>query len=171
MRIKVIELIGNQGRFILDDDDRPSIGSRYDLEDFDNPTNRQNRTFHGLLTCYWTSGCHSSTAKDFHRFRDEVKVRLGAGFEKIVYADWIDGKAQIVECRRKDEIPRRILDDPDLAKIVKAKPLSWSEYSKKQRTDTIDRLKAEMVQAGVNTKKFHEILSGMEENSNKGERK
>ena len=169
MRIKVIEVIGNLGKFIMDDDESPIVGGRYDLEDFDNPTNRQNRTFHALLTCYWVSGCHSSSAKDFHRFRDEVKVRLGAGFEKIVYADWIDGKAQIVECKRKDEIPRRILEDPDLAKIVKAKPLSWADYSKKQRIETIDRLIAEMHFAGVNTKKFHEILEGMSENTNKGE--
>lgn len=170
MRVRVIELTDKAGRFILDDDEVPSVGGRYELEDYDNPTNRQNRAFHALLTCYWTSGCHSSNATDFHRFRDEVKVRLGAGFEKIVYADWIDGKAQIVECKRRDEIPRRILEDPDLAKIVKAKPLSWADYSKRQRTETIDRLIAEMHAAGVNSKKFHEILEGLADNAKKGER-
>lgn len=167
MRIKVVELSGNSGRFVIDDDETPLVGSRYELEDFDNPTARQNRAFHALLTEYFVSGASSSTAKDFRRFRDEVKVRLGAGFEKIVYADWIDGKAIIVECKRRDEIPQRILDDPDLAKIVKAKPLSWADYSKKQRRETIDRLIAEMHAAGVNSKRFETILKGMADNDKK----
>jgi DNA-binding transcriptional regulator YhcF (GntR family) len=42
---------------------------------------------------------------------------------------------------------------------------SWHDYTKKERTETIDRLIAEMLQAGVNSNKFHEILRSMEENS------
>ena len=161
MRIKVIELSGITGRFVVEDADAPLVGSRYGLEDWDNPTAAQNRVFHALLTCYWTSGMHSSRAKNFNRFRDEVKMRLGAGFEKIVYADIVDGKAIIIEVHRRDEVPERILKDPDLAQIVKGKPLSWSSYSKKQRRDTIDRLIIEMHQAGIVSKKFQQILDGM----------
>lgn len=161
MRIKVIELSGTTGKFVLDDSTPPHVGSRYELEDFDNPTARQNRAFHALVTEYWVSGHHSSSASNFRRFRDEIKMRLGAGFEKIVYADVVDGKAVIIEVHRRDEIPARILADPDLAQIVKGKPLSWADYSKKQRTDTIDRLIAEMHQAGCNSRKFQEILDGM----------
>lgn len=165
MRIRIVELMGNVGKFVVESADAPIPGARYELEDYDNPTARQNRAFHALVSEYWVSGHHSSTAKHFGRFRDEIKMRLGAGFEKIVYADIVDGKAVIVECHRRDEIPARILADPDLAQIVKGKPLSWAEYSKKQRTQTIDRLIAEMHQAGVNSRKFQEILKGMSEGS------
>lgn len=163
MKIKVIELSNRVGRFVIDGSETPVIGATYELEDIDNPTARQNRAFHALLTEYWTSGMHSSASKNFNRFRDEVKVRLGAGFEKIVYADIVDGKALIVEVHRRDEIPSRILADPDLAMIVKAKPLSWADYTKKQRRETIDRLIAEMHQAGCNSRKFQEILEKMAE--------
>jgi len=40
---------------------------------------------------------------------------------------------------------------------------SWADYTKKERTETIDRLIAEMIQAGINSGKFHEILDGMEQ--------
>jgi len=39
---------------------------------------------------------------------------------------------------------------------------SWADYTKKERTETINALISEMHQAGVQTKKFYEILEGME---------
>lgn len=39
---------------------------------------------------------------------------------------------------------------------------SWTDYTLRQRRDFIDALIAEMNQAGVNTPKYFEILSGME---------
>jgi hypothetical protein len=41
---------------------------------------------------------------------------------------------------------------------------SWADYSKKERQMTIDNLISEMFQAQVQTKKFYEILKGLEDN-------
>jgi len=38
----------------------------------------------------------------------------------------------------------------------------YAENAKRERTETIDRLIAEMIQAGINTNKFNEILRGAE---------
>jgi hypothetical protein len=158
MKILIIE----EGGHVLVSGKPPEVGKRYNLEPADTATEAQNKAFHALLTCYWTSGAHSYTCDSYDRFRDEIKVKLGAGFEKIVYADIEDGKAVIITVHRKDEIPPRILADPDLRRMVLAKPLSWSLYTKKQRTETIDRLITEMHAAGVNSKAFHDILAGMQ---------
>jgi len=53
------------------------------------------------------------------------------------------------------------VDEP----VIKWRLKSWRDYSKKERMESIDRLIAEMVQAGVNSKKFSEILQGMEKNN------
>ncbi|GHU09863.1 hypothetical protein FACS1894151_08520 [Spirochaetia bacterium] len=118
-------------------------GEMYECEPVDNPTNRQNRAFHALLQEYWRSGCHSYHAINFAHFRELIKLYLGAGAEKFrrtVNNDGTPCKTGAVDYRVK----------------------SWSAYSKKERTEAIDRLIAEMHQAGVQTNKFYEILEGME---------
>jgi len=45
---------------------------------------------------------------------------------------------------------------------IMGKLKSWADYTKKERRQAIDKLIAEMIQVGVNTKKFYEILDGME---------
>jgi len=161
MKIKVTEVSNNSGRFVVTDNDAPVVGIKYALEDAENATSSQNRAFHALITEYWSSGMHSYPVKTFGEFRDQIKLKLGAGFEKIIYADIEGNKAVIFEVKTRAEVPAHILADPDLKRMVKGKLLSWSEYSKKQRTDTIDRLIAEMHAAGCNSKKFELILAGM----------
>jgi hypothetical protein len=146
----------------------PQIGMKYVLEEAESATGEQNRLFHALVSEYWSSGMSSHKATDFDAFRDEIKLKLGAGFEKIVYATVEDGKPVIVQVKRLDEVPPHVLKDPDLKKMVLAKLKSWSAYTKKERTQTIDRLIAEMHQAGVNTKHFQEIMSGIADNANQG---
>lgn len=148
----------------------PEFGKKYVLEEAESATGEQNRAFHALLTEFWSSGMSSCKATDFDAFRDEIKLKLGAGFEKIVYATVEDGKPVIVQVRRLDEVPPHVLKDPDLKKMVLAKLKSWASYTKKERTQTIDRLIAEMHQSGVNSKRFQEILEGMSENTREGER-
>lgn len=133
--------------------DVPEVGKKYALEDAAEGTQAQNKTFHTLIAEYWKSGAHSYNCKTFDQFRDLIKRDLGAGFESYIYAD----DTGIHKVKTLAEIPEGTLRAHTLGKLK-----SWSKYSKRQRTDTIDRLIAEMHQAGVNTKKFHEILSGME---------
>ena len=154
-------LITSDSTFTMVSGQPPEVGSKYALEEAESATGEQNRLFHALVTEYWSSGLSSSQATSYEAFRDDIKLKLGAGFEKLVYADLEDGKAVIVTVTRLDEVPQRILKDSDLKRMVLAKLKSWSAYTKKERTQTIDRLIVEMHQSGVNSKKFEEILSGV----------
>jgi hypothetical protein len=44
---------------------------------------------------------------------------------------------------------------------------SWGDYTKRERMESIDRLISEMIQAGVDSRKFHEILTQLEKTSMK----
>lgn len=150
------------GEFLTSSKDTPQVGSSYLLEDATSGSNAQNRAFHALLTEYWRSGLHSYPAKSFEEFRNCIKRSLGAGFEAFVYAEIVNGKPVIKDAATYDEIPEHIRHDPDLKQLVRGRLKSWADYSKKERMETLDRLIAEMHEAGVKTKKFFEILEGME---------
>jgi len=119
------------------------IGCYYSVEPVDDSgTNEQNRAFHALIQEYWASGAHSYNAKNFGHFRELIKLYLGAGAEQ--HYTIVDSEGKPTE--------------PKISWRVK----SWANYSKRERTETIDRLISEMIQAGVNTNKFNVILRGME---------
>ena len=121
-------------------------GAEYDCVPADDGTDRQNAAFHALLQEYWASGCHSYNAKNWFHFREIIKRCLGAGKER--YYDLLDADGELLE-----------------KPVIRWRIKSWKRYSKKERKEAIDRLIAEMHQVGVQTKKFYEILDGMEERS------
>ena len=126
--------------------DNLTVGKYYNATVTCEGTEKQNRVFHALLQEYWASGCHSYNVTNFEDFREVIKLNLGAGVEeytRFVTAFGTKRKEPVTDYRIK----------------------SWADYSKKERKETIDRLIAEMHQAGVKTKKFYEILETMEINS------
>jgi hypothetical protein len=137
MRIFVIEPNTFTG------DDLP-VGEMYEVKPCEDGTERQNRAWHALLQEYFVSGCHSYDAKNFLHFRELIKLYLGAGVE--VYYNLVDDYG-------------KILNEP----VKRYRVKSWSRYTKRERKESIDRLIAEMIQAGVDSKKFNEILSGLHE--------
>lgn len=141
------------GEYLCDTKEEPRVGGRYQLEDATSGTGAQNRAFHALISEYWRTGLHSYPAKTFDQFRDYIKRDLGAGFESFVYAT----PEGIKKVKTREEIPAEY-NNP---KYAMGRLLSWSEYTLKQRRETIDKLIAEMVEAGVNTAKFAEIIEGM----------
>jgi hypothetical protein len=139
------------------------IGEWYDAEPSATGTERQNKVFHALVGEYFRSGCHSYPARSYDEFRNHIKKNLGAGFESYVYiAESPDGFTW-GETKHFKDIPANVALDKNGKKLIKGKLKSWADYTKKERTETIDKLIAEMIQAGVNTKKFNEILNGMQE--------
>lgn len=148
--------------------EEPEVGRGYFLEDSTTGTQAQNKAFHALVSEYWKSGMHSYPARDFGEFRDMIKRSLGAGFEKYVYAEIVNGKPVIREAKHFEDVPEAIRRDPDLKQLVRGRLKSWSDYTKNERTDTMGKLIAEMVQAGLNSRKFNEIIEGMD--SDKGGR-
>jgi len=124
--------------------DALAVGRHYNAEPADTGTQAQNRAFHALVAEYWVSGCHSYNARSYEDLRKCVKRDLGAGIEKAtIYVHPLKGSPL-----------------PDGAEVWQLK--SWADYTKKERRETIDNLKNEMIQAGVNSRKFEEILRGME---------
>jgi hypothetical protein len=137
-------------------------GRYYEAAEADTPTDKQNRAFHALLQEFWASGTHSYNAQNFEQFRDFIKRDIGAGFERYRYVEEIAGEGlRWGSASAKQGIPETVAHDaqghPLAAGILK----SWAKYSKKERKETIDRLIATMIQCGISTKKFDEILEGM----------
>jgi len=149
-------------QYLVADKEMPVIGKEYILEDAENGTDAQNKAFHALLGEYWKSGCHSYDAKSFPEFKNCIKRALGAGFEAFIFVTLENGRTVIKDAEKYNDIPVNIRTDPELKKLARGRLKSWSDYTKKERRETMDKLISEMHQAGVQTAKFNEILSGME---------
>jgi len=148
-------LITADGEFVTVAGGEPKVGRKYSLEDATTGTSAQNKAFHALVGEYWKSGAHSYNANNYKHFRELIKLNLGAGAECFVYAT-PDG---IKKAETLEEVPEEYRNP----QYCWAKVISWTDYTKTERTSTIDKLIAEMHQAGVQTAKFYEILKGMEE--------
>ena len=170
-----IQILPNE-EYLMESKDCPTIGRSYFLEDAETGTGKQNRAFHGLIQEYWKSRQHSYKVDSFGDFRNQIKLSLGQGFESYVYAEIVvienvfNGhidkiyRPKIRFAKKFMEIPEHIRKDPDMKEMIRGKLKSWADYTKKQRISCIDNLITEMDEAGVNTKKYHEIREGMEEN-------
>ena len=97
----------------------------------------QNRAWHSLIREYWLSGC--SSYQSYEDMRDSLKLKVGGAKEYIYLTD----RQHTV--RSLSEIPK-----------------SWTDFTKDERAEMIDFTIREMIEAGVNSRKFDEILSGME---------
>jgi hypothetical protein len=136
-------------------------GRYYNCEDAANGTLAQCRAAHALLQEFWASGAHSYNAKSFMEFRAYCKRDLGAGFASYKYVRQSAKGLEWGECRTAAELPEGIACGHDGQKLVAGKLKSFSRYTKKERMEFIDRLISAMTQAGVNSRKFEEILAGL----------
>jgi len=157
---------GDVVNILVTGDDMPEVGKYYNLEDAIEGTSAQNRTFHALTMEYFYSGQSSYSADNYADFKNQIKRHLGEGFECFVYAELYLKSDDIYSVRMKDaktknDIPQDVLTDPDMKDMIRGKLKSWSDYTKKQRKNCIDAVINEMMQCGINTAKFQEILKGM----------
>ena len=133
---------------------QPEVGKRYYLTDAESGTEAQNKAFHALVQEYFKSGAFSYPAKTFQELKDFIKRDLGAGFENFVYAT----PEGIKRATTTDEIP----EEYRTAQYTMGRLKSWSKYTKRERRETMDALIAQMLLVGVQTKKFNEIMTGLE---------
>lgn len=154
-----IKILPNE-TYLAESKDKPIEGRSYNLEDATNGTSAQNKTFHALLSCYYASGMCSYQVESMADFKKQIKRQLGAGFDCYYYAGWDKDfeKPQIYKFTNKEDIPKGINKNQVFGHLK-----SWANYTKPERTSTIDNLIAEMRQAGVNSKKFDEIMEGLEQ--------
>jgi len=152
---------------LLKTKDKPEVGASYYLEPAKSGTQEQNKAFHALCMEFFKSGLHSYNVESFEGLKNNIKKALGSGFESFVYIDvdpdstFENIKYIMFDAKTKDDIPKDVKEDPEFTKHIRGKLKSWSKYSKKERTRTIDNLITEMIAAGVNSKKFEEIIEGM----------
>ena len=156
------------GEYMADTQDEPEVGRRYQLEDATSGTGAQNRAFHALLWEYYKTrlwsyqGSGYNAGATFDEFRNLIKRKLGAGFESFVYAEIVDGRPVIRDAKAYAEIPETVRRDPHLKELVRGRLKSWADYTKRERRTTMDALITEMIEVGVNTPHFREIMEGME---------
>lgn len=106
----------------------------------------QNRAWHSLIREYWLSGC--SSYQSYEDMRDSLKLKVGGAKEYIYLTD-------------KQYTVTRIDSIPKGAMYVEV-PKSWADFTRDERKEMIDFTIREMIEAGVNSKKFDEIILGME---------
>ncbi len=162
MKALCVEVVDGRAELIFSGE-TPQAGRYYTLEDAVSGTSAQNKAFHALVQEYWRSGMHSYNAGSFEEFRELIKKHLGEGVDRWLYVDLLSATPKVVQVNHFEEIPQVIRDREDRRDFIVGRLKSWADYTKKQRTETIDRLIAEMEQAGVNTRKYQEILEGMSE--------
>jgi len=109
-------------------------------------TDQQNRAFHALLGEYWKSGL--SSYESYDDMRDTIKLRI-AGADEYIYI--ADGKVR--HAKSLDDVVGRYAEVPK----------SWSDFTLEQRRDAIDEVIREATMAGVNSRKWDEIITGMQE--------
>jgi hypothetical protein len=109
-------------------------------------TDQQNRAFHALLGEYWKSGL--SSYETYDDMRDSFKLRV-AGADGYIFID--NGKVRHVP--NLEQVRGRYAEVPK----------SWADFTVEQRRDAIDEVIREATMAGVNSKKWDEIITGMQE--------
>jgi len=141
--------------------DELTVGRYYEAAEADTPTEQQNRAFHALLQEFWSSGVHSYNARNFEHFRDMIKRDLGAGFERYRYVEETEDGLRWGQVPARAGIPKTVARDGQGRPLAAGVLKSWAKYTKKERKETIDRLISTMIQCGISSKKFDEILDGM----------
>lgn len=109
-------------------------------------TDQQNKAFHALLGEYWKSGL--SSYESYDDMKDTIKLRI-AGADEYIFID--NGKVR--HAKSLEGVKGRYAEVPK----------SWTDFTLEQRRDAIDEVIREATMAGVTSKKWDEIITGMME--------
>jgi hypothetical protein len=123
---------------------------------------QQNALFHSLLSCFWDSGCSSFESYKSMRFHYKDIAHL---IEYVFTNDLKESTKQIL-WRAVKVLPIEESERKKVIELLKGKTLiehSWAESTKGMAKIAIDQLLNDMHEAGVNSKKFEEILKGLGE--------
>lgn len=168
MRIKVNQVMPKDGfkqpwlkAIILDGEIKEQ--SVYELILIDEQTDQQRKLFNPLCRLYFDSLCYQRVAVDWLDLRDQIKLKLGAGYETIRFTT-SDYAIHEIPYKEKNDIPKDVIEDYRKGNEARVQLIlkSMRDYSKKEMTDITDSLIREMITAGVGqsskAKRFNEIL-------------
>ena len=109
-------------------------------------TDEQNRAFHALIGEFWISGL--SSYESYEDMKDSIKLKV-AGPDEFIFIK--DGKVK--RSKTLEGIEGRYAEVPK----------SWAQFTLEERKMAIDLVIKEANLAGVNSKKWDEIITGMME--------
>lgn len=146
-------------------EEAPIEGRTYYLEDAETYTAPMRKLWEALIDEWFKTGLYDYDTISIHRFREHIKMDFGEGFDRLMYADEIDGRVQMVEVKSTDEIPEHVmLDFADgnrgrVQGVVK----STTRYTKKQFSRLIDNTINAMQDRGIDSPKFRDIIETISE--------
>ena len=123
---------------------------------------QQNALFHSLLSCFWDSGCSSFESYKSMRFHYKDIAHL----IEYVFTNDLKEETKQMLWRAVKLLPIDESERKKVVELLKGKTLiehSWAESTKGMAKIAIDQLLNDMHEAGVNSKKFEEILKGLGE--------
>ena len=174
MKILILE----NDQYMVESKTAPIVGRHYSLEDAESGSKAQNNTFHALIDCLYVWMLSSDNfihenggiVYDFRcANKDDLKIifkkRYGAGAD---YYKYVNNKSGMTRAKTKEEIPQYAWDDFNSGNKDRINQIlkSWGQYSKKQRSHLIDMTKTVMDHIGVDSKKYFEIMEGMDDGNN-----
>ena len=109
-------------------------------------TDAQNRAFHALLGEFWVSGL--SSYESYEDLKDSIKLKV-AGPDEFIFIK--DGKVR--RSKTLEGVEGRYAEVPK----------SWADFTRDERKEAIDWVIKEANLAGINSKKWDEIIKGMME--------
>jgi hypothetical protein len=142
--------------------DHLEAGKWYEAQDAVTGTEAQNKAFHALVSEYYSSGAYSYNAKNVEELKGYIKKTYGAGFDCYYAVGDKGGVYGLKRYKTKTEAFEAAVVNQNGEKLIHGHLKSWAKYTLKERTAAIDGLISEMLQAGVNSRKFEEILNGMD---------
>lgn len=168
MRIKVNQVMEKDGTknawikaIVLNGDIKES--SVYELTLIDEQTDQQRKLFNPLCRLYFDSLCYRREAIDWLDLREQIKLKLGAGYEKIRFTT-SDYAIHEIPYKKKADIPKYVIEDYIKGNKARVELIlkSMTKYTKKEMLTITDSLIREMIQAGVGkstkARNFNEIL-------------
>ena len=109
-------------------------------------TDEQNRAFHALIGEFWSSGL--SSYESYEDLKDSIKLKV-AGPDEFIFIK--DGKVR--RSKTLEGVEGRYAEVPK----------SWADFTRDERKEAIDWVIKEAQMAGINSKKWDEIIKGMME--------
>lgn len=125
-------------------------------------TKKQNNLFHSLLMCFWES--RLSSFESYEDLRNHYK-RI-AHLCDVKFENRLKDTTKNILWRAIKLLPLPKSELDEIVELIKGRTItwrSWADCSKEMAKITLDQLINDMINAGVNSKKFNEIMRELNE--------
>lgn len=162
-------MIGDGGMWIPKSEEMPIPGRSYYLHDADEYTPPMRALWEALVEIAFRSGEFSVDTIDKGSFRSWVKRRYGEGFDRLRYVS----ENKMIEVKTVEEIPEGVLMDFSSGNSSRILGVlkSTTRYSKRQFLRMIENTISAMIERGIDTPQFRDIINEMSRKKEEGMKK